>query len=74
MIKSNQYLHLPYVSFTIFVQLCKPLERELEVAIEKTFNSICMHAAAGYLAARPLTLEITVWCRARHRKKPEADR
>ncbi|OEL25044.1 Transcription factor HBP-1b(c38), partial [Dichanthelium oligosanthes] len=29
-----------------------------ERAVEKTFNSICMYAAAGYLAARPPTLEI----------------
>jgi hypothetical protein len=27
-------------------------------SLEKTFNSICMYAAAGYLAARPPTLEI----------------
>jgi hypothetical protein len=33
-------------------------EREREGAIEKTFNSICMHAAAGYLTARPPALEI----------------
>jgi hypothetical protein len=38
--------------------ICNLLEGERAVELKKNFSFICMYAAAGNLAARPLTLEI----------------